>query len=121
MNSGRAELARLGRLTPLRFVAALLVVLFHFGGSVLAADAPWLRPIVSHGSVAVSFFFCLSGFVMGSVFACFNASSNLRASASPRVFSDSIDWSNSASRRAASAARIRPASVSSGLSPRSGT
>lgn len=68
MNGTQAELARLARLTPFRFVAAMLVVLFHFGSTVLAADAPWLRAIASNGSVAVSFFFCLSGFVMGSVY-----------------------------------------------------
>ena len=62
-----------------------------------------------------------TGLVTGSCFAFFSASSNLRVRASSRAFSASTDCSNSDSRRAASAARIRAASFSSGLSPRSGS
>src|SRR5204862_117429 len=54
------------------------------------------------------------------VFACPSASSNRRDSASPRVFSAATDCSKSASRRRSSSARMRVASFSSGLSPRSG-
>src|SRR5213594_227082 len=58
---------------------------------------------------------------MGSLRACRNASSNRLESASPRVFSESTDCWKIASRRAASSARIRCASLSSGLLPRSGS
>ena len=61
------------------------------------------------------------GLETGSVLACFSASSKRRVSASSRDFSASIDCSKSDSRRAASAATIRVASSSSGLSPRSGS
>jgi peptidoglycan/LPS O-acetylase OafA/YrhL len=68
MTGTECDLARLRRLTPFRFVAAMLVVLFHFGSAVLANDAPWLRAVSSDGTIAVSFFFCLSGFVMACVY-----------------------------------------------------
>lgn len=56
------------RLTPLRFVAALFVVIFHYGGGVPPFDAPWSLPLAESGSQAVSFFFCLSGFIMATVY-----------------------------------------------------
>jgi hypothetical protein len=62
-----------------------------------------------------------TGRVTGSWRAFFSASSNRRVRASSRVFSASIDCSKSDSRRAASACKMRAASFSSGLSPRSGT
>src|SRR5262249_37057538 len=61
------------------------------------------------------------GFVTGSCRACRSASSNRFASASPFVFSVSTDCWKSASRRAAASERMRCASLSSGLSARSGS
>lgn len=63
-----SEDARLRRLAPLRFVAASIVVVFHFGRAEFAAAPAWLQEVVASGSVAVSFFFCLSGFVMAAVY-----------------------------------------------------
>jgi peptidoglycan/LPS O-acetylase OafA/YrhL len=58
----------LRRLTPLRFIAALFVVLFHFGQSVPPFNAAWIHPAIVHGNNAVSFFYCLSGFIMATVY-----------------------------------------------------
>lgn len=58
----------LRRLTPLRFIAALFVVLFHFGQTVPPFDSAWLRPSIAAGNNAVSFFYCLSGFIMATVY-----------------------------------------------------
>src|SRR4051794_14010227 len=46
-------------LTSLRFFAAALVVLVHAG-----SFFPSLRGITEHGTVGVSFFFLLSGFIL---------------------------------------------------------
>ena len=54
------------RLTPLRFLAAMCVVLFHFGRGIPPFDAS-IDP-ASYVGMAVSFFFCLSGFIMASVY-----------------------------------------------------
>jgi peptidoglycan/LPS O-acetylase OafA/YrhL len=59
---------RLRRLTPLRFVAASFVVLFHFGQTIPPFDAAWIHPAVAHGYNAVSFFYCLSGFIMATIY-----------------------------------------------------
>ncbi|MGY4538089.1 peptidoglycan/LPS O-acetylase OafA/YrhL [Mucilaginibacter sp. UYNi724] len=48
-------------LDGLRGVAALSVVCFHFMEMVYAAD----KNFIAHGFLAVDFFFCLSGFVIG--------------------------------------------------------
>lgn len=58
----------LRRLTPLRFIAALFVVLFHFGQAVPPFDATWLHLPIARGNNAVSFFYCLSGFIMATVY-----------------------------------------------------
>jgi peptidoglycan/LPS O-acetylase OafA/YrhL len=49
-------------LTGVRFVAALLVVLFHF---VRVPDVTWLNNLFAEGQRGVEFFFVLSGFVLG--------------------------------------------------------
>ncbi|QCP54394.1 acyltransferase [Trinickia violacea] len=59
----------LERLTPLRFVAALFVVLFHFGRGVPPFNFPVINGVVLNGNNAVSFFYCLSGFIMATVYA----------------------------------------------------
>ena len=58
----------LRRLTPLRFVAAILVVLYHRGETVPPFDLPWIHAVIAQSNVAVSFFFCLSGFIMATVY-----------------------------------------------------
>jgi peptidoglycan/LPS O-acetylase OafA/YrhL len=56
---------RLDALTGARFLAALQVLLFHYGSSLAGAGvAPWIERVRSRGFVAVSFFFALSGFVL---------------------------------------------------------
>lgn len=56
-------------LTITRFFAALLVVSFHFGRNVPFLSSGVPHSIVSNGSLAVSYFFCLSGFIMALVYA----------------------------------------------------
>jgi peptidoglycan/LPS O-acetylase OafA/YrhL len=58
----------LRRLTPLRFVAAIIVVIFHFGKDVPAFNNGWLQVVAQQGYIGVSFFFCLSGFIMGTIY-----------------------------------------------------
>ena len=55
----------LPQLTFLRFVAAMLVVFYHYGKQTFEAGYPFLHSIIAEGSVAVSFFFFLSGVVLG--------------------------------------------------------
>ena len=57
MNAGRIE-----SLTFLRFVAAFIVVVFHFGRSTGLAQIA--RPAIISGPQMVTFFFVLSGFVL---------------------------------------------------------
>src|ERR1700753_3283915 len=49
-------------LDGLRGVAALCVVLFHFMEVVIS---DYSKNFIGHGFLAVDFFFCLSGFVIG--------------------------------------------------------
>ena len=62
---------RLAPLTGLRFIAALLIVAFHFAplpAGHVAASGHWLqaaaRHIVEDGLLSVNFFFVLSGFIL---------------------------------------------------------
>ncbi|MDP1631835.1 MAG: acyltransferase [Caulobacter sp.] len=56
-----------GPLDALRFIAALLIVLYHFG-----ADAPVelaaLHPVFARGYLATDFFLILSGYVLGRAY-----------------------------------------------------
>ncbi|MBN8229205.1 acyltransferase [Corallococcus macrosporus] len=55
----------LDALTGLRFLAALHVVLFHFGTPCLQGVAPeWMVQVVASGYASVGVFFLLSGFVL---------------------------------------------------------
>ncbi|GMU00284.1 acyltransferase [Corallococcus caeni] len=55
----------LDALTGLRFLAALHVVLFHFGTPCLKGVAPeWMVQVVASGYASVGVFFLLSGFVL---------------------------------------------------------
>lgn len=53
---------RIEALTSLRFFAAILVVIFHFGRNTQLADIA--KPFIISGPQMVTFFFVLSGFVM---------------------------------------------------------
>lgn len=55
---------RLEQLTFTRYIAALTVVFFHFGQDAFPATNAWLKPVVTAGPIAVSYFFVLSGFIM---------------------------------------------------------
>jgi peptidoglycan/LPS O-acetylase OafA/YrhL len=57
------------QLTFLRFLAALGVVVFHFGQATAPFSHPWLLPIVQQAGLGVGFFFTLSGFLMAWVYA----------------------------------------------------
>ncbi|NOK20483.1 acyltransferase family protein [Corallococcus carmarthensis] len=55
----------LDALTGLRFLAALHVVLFHFGTACIQGVAPeWMVQVVASGYASVGVFFVLSGFVL---------------------------------------------------------
>jgi peptidoglycan/LPS O-acetylase OafA/YrhL len=56
------------QLTFTRFLAALLVVLFHYGKTAYPFNEGMLHHFVSEGAVAVSFFFVLSGLVLALVY-----------------------------------------------------
>lgn len=57
----------LSPLNALRFFAALIVVIFHYGKNSFPFDNGFLADILNSGSIAVSFFFFLSGVVL-----CYN-------------------------------------------------
>lgn len=65
--ASRPGQGRGGALDALRFVAALLIVLYHYG-----ADAPSplaaLHPVFARGHLATDFFLMLSGFVLGRAY-----------------------------------------------------
>ena len=69
-DSGRASPDRVGELDLLRFSAALMVVLFHYGFRGYAADnlssMPYLamKPVLKYGFLGVELFFMISGFVI---------------------------------------------------------
>jgi peptidoglycan/LPS O-acetylase OafA/YrhL len=66
----RAEVQpeRLPALTSLRFLAALIVVVYHFGGGILRLSPDWIRYFFLSGGPPVRFFFILSGFVLAHVY-----------------------------------------------------
>jgi peptidoglycan/LPS O-acetylase OafA/YrhL len=66
---GSVGRTQLHALTSVRFFAALLVVLFHFGGPLLGHAPKPVVNVVAAGYVGVSFFFVLSGFVLAYAYA----------------------------------------------------
>lgn len=56
-----------GALDALRFAAALLIVLYHYGSEAPVALAD-LHPVFSRGYLATDFFLILSGFVLGRAY-----------------------------------------------------
>ncbi len=70
---------KLHQLTFTRYLAAMTVVFFHFGQDAFPADNLWLKPIITAGPIAVSYFFVLSGFIMAvAYYAPFQASTATR-------------------------------------------
>jgi peptidoglycan/LPS O-acetylase OafA/YrhL len=59
--------SRGGALDALRFVAALLIVLYHYGTEAPTALAS-LHPVFERGYLATDFFLILSGFVLGRAY-----------------------------------------------------
>lgn len=55
---------RIDQLTFIRFIASLLVVIFHFGRNIPPFNYDILKSFFDRGNISVSFFFILSGFVM---------------------------------------------------------
>lgn len=54
----------IGQLTFLRFIAATVVIIFHYGNTIWPFHLSGINTLVGQGAVAVSFFFFLSGFVL---------------------------------------------------------
>jgi len=55
---------RLDHLTFTRFLAALTVVIFHYGADLAPFNTPPFDQIFQAGPIAVSYFYALSGFIM---------------------------------------------------------
>lgn len=62
MDASRNE--RLAPLTGVRFAAAVGILLFHYGGPLVAWAPPWVERIRAGGHVWVGLFYLLSGFVL---------------------------------------------------------
>lgn len=60
--------SKLGQLTFTRFLAALIVIFFHFGAGIKFIDGEIWSSFIRAGSTAVSYFFVLSGFIMAYVY-----------------------------------------------------
>jgi peptidoglycan/LPS O-acetylase OafA/YrhL len=61
---GARPAERIESLTGLRFAAALGILLYHFGGPLVAGGPAWLQAIRAGGFVWVGLFYLLSGFVL---------------------------------------------------------
>lgn len=72
----------LDALTGLRFLAALHVVMFHFGTGCLSWAPEWLFYLVGSGYASVGLFFLLSGFVLAYNY----VDADGRMQTQPRVF-----------------------------------
>ncbi len=59
---------RLAALTGLRFAAALGILLFHYGGPLVAGAPAWLDRVREGGYVWVGLFYLLSGFVLARAY-----------------------------------------------------
>lgn len=55
---------RIDQLTFTRFLAAVSIVIFHYGGGSIFTENPQLAFIFQNANISVSYFFILSGFVM---------------------------------------------------------
>lgn len=54
------------QLTSVRFFAALIVVLYHYNDEFSPYLPGFLKNLINHGYIGVSFFFILSGFILGA-------------------------------------------------------
>ena len=68
-SSSRINTLRLDQLTATRLLAALVVVAFHFGQGIWPLDDGPLSSLLRAGPQAVTYFYVLSGFMMGTVHA----------------------------------------------------
>ncbi|GAB2522501.1 acyltransferase family protein [Spirosoma aerophilum] len=64
----KQQTAYLTTLTPLRGIAALLVVIFHSGLQLAPLASPTITHLLENGWIWVDFFFVLSGFVLSHVY-----------------------------------------------------
>lgn len=55
---------KLNQLTTTRFIAAILIVFYHFGSDTYSHFYEPIQTIIKRANLGVSFFFILSGFVM---------------------------------------------------------
>lgn len=55
---------KINQLTFTRFIAALAIVVYHYGYKIFPFNLKLLNKIILNGSVGVSYFFILSGFVL---------------------------------------------------------
>ena len=69
---------RIEQLTFTRFIAAIAIVIFHFGKGIYPFGSGLLSTIINNANVAVSYFFTLSGFVMIIAYGASNKMINAR-------------------------------------------
>lgn len=55
---------RVEQLTFTRFLAAISIVIYHYGKNVYPYNIPWVWQVLGQANVGVSYFFILSGFVL---------------------------------------------------------
>lgn len=56
------------QLTFTRFIAAFAILLFHYGQNTIPFDAGLLGHFAKEGAFSVSYFFCLSGYILAHVY-----------------------------------------------------
>ncbi len=59
---------KIDQLTFTRFIAAILVVVYHYGQQIFPFNLLNIKPLVEKFNVSVSYFFLLSGFIMTYVY-----------------------------------------------------
>lgn len=59
---------RIEQITFTRFIAAITIVIFHFGGEVTPFNSELLKKMFQNADIGVSYFFILSGFIMVLVY-----------------------------------------------------
>jgi peptidoglycan/LPS O-acetylase OafA/YrhL len=59
---------RIEQLTFTRFIAAISIVIYHYGLNVFPFNISFIEQLFSHANLAVSYFFVLSGFVLTIVY-----------------------------------------------------
>lgn len=55
---------RINQITFTRFVAAIAIVIYHFGNNLFVYKIKYIQDIFSKANIGVSYFFILSGFIM---------------------------------------------------------